>query len=147
MCIRDRDNQFSINDVSITEGNSGTTNLTYTINRTSNATASSVSYAITGGTATSGSDYQTFVSGTINFIAGGASTQTISVVVNGDVVVEDNETVIVTLSNPVNGAISTATGTGTINNDDAATFTLTGGVAKNEGNSGNTAYTLSLIHI
>ena len=136
-------NQFSINDVSITEGNSGTTNLTYTINRTSNATASSVSYAITGGTATSGSDYQTFVSGTINFIAGGASTQTISVVVNGDVVVEDNETVIVTLSNPVNGAISTATGTGTINNDDTATLTLTGGVAKNEGNSGNTAYTFT----
>ncbi|WP_037299244.1 Calx-beta domain-containing protein [Runella limosa] len=136
-------NQFSINDVSITEGNSGTTNLTYTINRTSNATASSVSYAITGGTATSGSDYQTFALGTINFTAGGSLTQTISVVVNGDVVVEDNETVIVTLSNPTNGAISTATGTGTINNDDAATLTLTGGVAKNEGNSGNTAYTFT----
>ncbi|MCA0231908.1 MAG: GEVED domain-containing protein [Bacteroidetes bacterium] len=137
------DNQFSINDVSITEGNSGTTNLTYTISRTSNATVSSVAYAITGGTATSGSDYQTFASGTINFTAGGPLTQTISVVVNGDLVVEDNETVIVTLSNPTNGAISTATGTGTINNDDAATLTLTGGVAKNEGNSGNTTYTFT----
>jgi len=136
-------NLFSINDVSITEGNSGTTNLTYTISRTTNSTASSVDYAITGGTATSGNDYQAFASGTINFTAGGPLTQTITVVINGDNVVEDNETVIVTLSNPTNGAISTATGTGTINNDDAATLTLTGGVAKNEGNSGNTAYTFT----
>ncbi|MBB3839834.1 hypothetical protein FHS57_003845 [Runella defluvii] len=136
-------NQFAITSPSVTEGNTGTTNLTYTISRTTNSTASSVAYEITGGTATSGSDYVALALGTVNFLAGGALTQDITVVVNGDVIVENNETVIVTLSNPTNGAISTGTGTGTINNDDAATLTLSGGVAKNEGNSGNTAYTFT----
>ena len=136
-------NQFAITSPTVTEGNSGTTNLTYTISRTTNSTASSVTYEITGGTATSGNDYAPLALGTVSFAAGGALTQDITVVVNGDVVVENNETVIVTLSSPVNGAISTGTGTGTINNDDATTLTLSGGVAKNEGNSGNTAYTFT----
>ncbi|HAK77507.1 MAG TPA: hypothetical protein DCM71_11495, partial [Runella sp.] len=120
-------NQFAITSPSVTEGNTGTTNLTYTISRTTNSTASSVAYEITGGTATSGSDYVALALGTVNFLAGGALTQDITVVVNGDVVVENNETVIVTLSSLVNGAISTGTGTGTINNDDATTLTLSGG--------------------
>ncbi|MBN8684656.1 MAG: hypothetical protein J0L99_18540, partial [Chitinophagales bacterium] len=137
------DNQFSINDVSISEGNSGATNLDFEISRTSNATASSVNYAITGGTATSGSDYTPLASGTINFPLGGALSQTLTVAVLGDLVIEDNETVIITLSNPVNGAISDNSGTGTINNDDSGTLTLSGGIAQNEGNSLTTAYTFT----
>ncbi|WP_164489993.1 Calx-beta domain-containing protein [Runella sp. SP2] len=136
-------NQFAITSPSVTEGNTSTSNLTYTISRTTNSTASSVTYEITGGTATSGSDYVPLALGTVSFDADGPLTQEITVVVNGDIVVENNETVVITLSNPINGAISTGTGTGTINNDDAATLTLSGGVAKNEGNSGNTAYTFT----
>ncbi len=115
----------------------------FTVSRTTNATASSVDYAITGGTATSGTDYVALAAGTVNFTAGGALTQTVTVTVNGDLVVEDNETVIMTLSNPVNGGISDNSGTGTITNDDAANLTLSGGIAQNEGNAGTVSYTFS----
>jgi hypothetical protein len=46
-------------------------------------------------------------------------------VVNGDVKVELNETVIFTLSNPVNASILNGTGSGTITNDDDAVITIT----------------------
>ena len=134
------DNQFSINDVSVTEGNAGTTNLTFTVSRSTNGTASSVNYAITGGTATSGSDYAPLPSGTLNFAANGPLSQDITITVNGDLIVENNETIIVTLSNPVNGGFGDDTGVGTITNDDNAVVTLSGGIAKNEGNAGTTSY-------
>ncbi|HZV70817.1 MAG TPA: Calx-beta domain-containing protein [Saprospiraceae bacterium] len=133
-------NTFSINSPSVVEGNAGTVNLVYTVTRSTNSTASSVDYAITGGTATSGTDYVALPAGTINFTAGGSLTATITVVVNGDVVVEDNETVIITLSNPVNGAVGGGPGTGTITNDDIATLTLSGGIAQNETNAGTVSY-------
>lgn len=136
-------NQFSIDNPSVAEGNAGTTNLTYTVSRTTNANASSVDYAITGGTATAGSDYAPLAAGTLNFTAGGALSQTITVTINGDLIVENNETVIITLSNPVSGGISNGTGTGTITNDDSATLTLSGGTAKAETNGGTVAYTFT----
>ena len=136
-------NQFAITSPTITEGNVGTTPMVYTISRTVNSNASSVDYAITGGNATSGSDYSPIAAGTINFTMGGALSQDITVNVNGDFVVENNETVIITLSNPVNGGIGTGTGTGTINNDDSATLTLSGGTSKSEGSSFTLLATLS----
>ena len=136
-------NQFAITSPTVTEGNAGTTAMVYTISRTTNATAASVDYAITGGSATSGTDYAPLASGTINFTMGGAFSQDITVNVNGDLVVEDNETVIITLSNPVSGGIGTGTGTGTINNDDSANLTLTGGISQNESNAGTVAYTFT----
>jgi hypothetical protein len=138
------DNQFTIDSPTVSEGNAGTVNLNFTIARTTNSGASSVNYAITGGTAGSPGDYAPLASGMISFTDGGALSQTVTVVVNGDNIVEDNETVLITLSNPVNGGIGgTGIGTGTINNDDAATVTLTGGIAQSEGNSGTTSYTFT----
>ena len=77
----------------------------------------SVNYAVTGGTATSGTDY-TFSSGTLTFQPG-ETAKTISFTVTGDSTGEDNETVIVGLSSPSNctlGAYSSHTYT--INDDD-----------------------------
>jgi hypothetical protein len=136
-------NQFSINNPSVVEGDAGPVNLVYTVTRTTNSTASSVDYAITGGTATSGTDYTPLAAGTLNFAMGGALSQDITVSVLGDVVVEDNETIIITLSNPVNGGLGANPGTGTINNNDNATLTLSGGIAQNEGNTGTVAYTFN----
>ncbi|MBK9983805.1 MAG: T9SS type A sorting domain-containing protein, partial [Saprospiraceae bacterium] len=118
--------QFNIDNPSVVEGNAGTTNLVFTISRTNNSTACSVNYAITGGTATTADlDYQVFAGGTASFTQGGALSQTVTVVVNGDLKVELDETVIMTLSNPVNGAIQNGTGTGTITNDDSGVITIT----------------------
>ncbi|MEO6759235.1 MAG: Calx-beta domain-containing protein, partial [Saprospiraceae bacterium] len=117
---------FSINDPSVAEGNAGTTNLTFTVTRSNNASACSVDYAITGGTATTAdNDYQPLAAGTVTFAAGGALTAPVTVLVNGDTKVELNETVDMGLSNPVNGTIIDNSGTGTIINDDAATITIT----------------------
>jgi len=136
-------NQFSIDNPSVTEGNGGTSNLTFTVTRTTINTASSVDYAITGGTASSGSDYQPLAAGTLNFPMNGAMSLPVTVTVNGDLVVEDHETVIITLSNPVNGGIGANPGTGTITNDDAATLTLSGGAMLNETNGGTVAHTFT----
>ncbi|MFZ4689548.1 MAG: Calx-beta domain-containing protein, partial [Polymorphobacter sp.] len=117
----------TIDDVSITEGDAGTSVLTFTVTRGDTTGAFSVDYATANGTATAGSDYVA-ASGTLTFTAGGALTQTISVTINGDTTAEANETFTVGLSNLVNtsgtAAISDASGTGTITNDDISIIAI-----------------------
>jgi predicted extracellular nuclease len=111
----------SINDVSIAEGDAGTATLTFTVTRADNAGAFSLDFATANGTATAGSDYVA-ATGTVSFTAGGALTETIAVTINGDAANEASETFTVALSNLVNttgtAAITDASGTGTITNDD-----------------------------
>ncbi|MCH4903198.1 hyalin, partial [Cylindrospermopsis raciborskii CHAB3438] len=65
-----------------------------------------------------GTDFNgTLPSDTVSFAAGD-TTQTITVNVSGDNTVEPDEGFTVTLSSPTNATITTATATGTINNDD-----------------------------
>lgn len=113
----------SISDPSVPEGDSGSEALTFVVTRSDTDTAFTVDYAITGGTATSGTDYTPLASGTLTFTAGGAAAQDITVTVLGDTDSEPDETVIVTLSNVVNTTggteIQKATGTGAIVNDDS----------------------------
>jgi len=108
---------LTVDDPSVTEGDAGTANLTFTVTL---APASSqtvtVDYATSDGTATAGSDY-TAATGTLTFNPS-VTTQTVSVVVSGDGVIEPDETVVLTLSNPSNATIGDATGTGTITTDD-----------------------------
>jgi hypothetical protein len=112
---------ISINDVSIAEGDNGTSILTFTVTRTDTTGDFSVNYATSDGTATAGSDYVA-ASGTLTFAAGGAATQTVSVTINGDTTPENNETLNVTLSGlsvtSGQAAITDASGVGTISNDD-----------------------------
>jgi hypothetical protein len=137
---------LSIGDVSVTEGNSGTTLATFTV--TLSATSAStvtVNYATADGTATAGSDYGAG-SGTLTFTPG-TTTQSFSVQVFGDTTVESNETFTVNLSSPSNGTIGDGSGLGTIVNDDAALPTLSvGDVSQAEGNSGSSfmSFTVTL---
>ena len=110
---------LSIDAPSMTEGNSGTATLTFTVTLSrASAQTVTVGYADAGtGTATSGTDY-TLTAGTLTFAAG-TTTQTIDVMVTGDVLDEADETIALTLSNPVNATLATATGTGTVTDDDA----------------------------
>jgi hypothetical protein len=110
---------LSINDVSLTEGNSGTKNATFTVNLSEASTQSvSVNYATANDTATAGSDY-TAESGTLTFAAGETS-KTISVAVTGDTTVESDETFNVNLSNASNATIGDSQGVGTILNNDSS---------------------------
>ena len=112
---------INILDELIAEGGSGTKTLIFTVTRTGGTASFSVDYATANGTATAGEDYIT-QSGTLSF-AGGETTKTISIIINGDTQAEPNETFFVDLSNATNGAtIADAQGVGTILNDDHPVF-------------------------
>ncbi|MGZ5436785.1 MAG: beta strand repeat-containing protein, partial [Pyrinomonadaceae bacterium] len=117
---------LSINDVSITEGNSGTTNLTFTVtlSAASNLTVSVKHDTADGVATTADNDYQ-LTSDTLTFNPGDSSlTKTVTVSITGDQKTEPDETVFVVLSNPVNAAFSDSQGTGTILNDDTLQLLL-----------------------
>ncbi|MCA2572629.1 MAG: VCBS repeat-containing protein, partial [Microcystis sp. M42BS1] len=140
---------LTINDVTVTEGNSGTTNAVFTVSLSSAAsTVVSVDYATANGTATAGTDYTAIPPTTLTFNPGETS-KTITVAVNGDNQVELNETFFLNLSNlQANGSNVTLAdnqGQGTINNDDSASIAITD-VTITEGNSGttNAVFTVTL---
>ena len=106
-----------VDDVAVTEGDSGTVNATFTASLgVASGWTVTVDWATSDGTATAGSDY-TAGSGTLTFAAG-KTEQTFDVAVTGDTVDESDETYTVTLSNASKASIEDATGTGTITDDD-----------------------------
>jgi hypothetical protein len=109
---------LSINNVAVNEGDAGTATLQFTVTLSSASTSTvTVDYATADNTATlAGNDYAS-ASGTLTF-APGETVKAVDVTVNGDTSVEPAETLRVNLSNAVNATISTAQGTGTIQNDD-----------------------------
>ncbi|QJD78872.1 putative Ig domain-containing protein [Spirosoma rhododendri] len=137
---------LSINDVSMAEGNSGTTTFTFTISLAAPAPAGGVSfnYATANGTATAGTDYVA-TSGT-GTIPEGSSTFAISVLVNGNTTFEADKTFFVDVANVTGATVSKGLGTGTIVNDDAQplpdlTLALAGPASATTGQ----AYSYSLV--
>jgi PKD repeat protein len=110
---------LAVGDVSVTEGNSGTTSATFTVTLSAASAATvTVGYATGNGTASAPGDYAS-ASGTLTFTPG-ATSRTFTVAVVGDTTVEGNETFAVTLSTPVNATIGDGSAVGTIINDDSA---------------------------
>ncbi|MDA1017254.1 MAG: FG-GAP-like repeat-containing protein, partial [Planctomycetota bacterium] len=129
-----------INDVSVTEGNSGTTPAVFTVSLSAASTQTvTVQYTTAlDGSATSGTDYVA-TSGTLTFPPG-STTQQISVPINGDLNDENNEVFYVDLSNATNATIADTYGVGTILDDDDPIPTPSvsiDDVSVIEGNSGN----------
>ena len=125
--INDGGADISVSDaVAVTEGNTGSVTLSYTVSlsRASSGTVI-VDFATADGTAEAGQDYTAIGTTTLTFNSGELS-KTVTVTVNGDAVVENNETVLVNLSNAVgsNVTIVDPQGSGTINNDDSAAVTI-----------------------
>ncbi len=107
---------ISIDSVSHNEGNAGTTSYVFTVTLSgASSQAVTVAYATADVTATAGVDYVA-KSGSLRIEAG--TTGTITVLVNGDLTLEGDETFSLVISNPINGIITAATGTGTIVSDD-----------------------------
>ncbi|WP_138499256.1 Calx-beta domain-containing protein [Nostoc sp. PA-18-2419] len=108
---------LSIKDITVTEGNTGTTNATFTVTLSAASTSAvTVNYATANGTATAGSDYIA-TTGTLTFNPGDTS-KTLNVAVTGDLTIEPNETFFVNLSNAANATIADNQAVGTITNDD-----------------------------
>jgi hypothetical protein len=135
----------SIGDVSVTEGNSGTIAALFPVTLSqASATTVSVPWSTADGTATvANADYRA-KSGTITFAAG-QTTQTVSVLVNGDARTEANETFFVRLGQPTGATLGDSEGQATIRNDDKPAITV-GNISVSEGNSGTTSadFTLTL---
>jgi hypothetical protein len=108
---------FSIGDVFMNEGNSGTQTYSFvvTLSNASSLTAT-VAYATQNGTATAGQDF-TMATGTLTF-APGQTSQTVDVSVSGDTTPEADETFTMALANATNATIVRANGSGVILNDD-----------------------------
>ena len=136
----DAEPTLSISGASVTEGAAGATaTLVFTVTKTGLTNrALRVAYAITGGSATSGSDYEALDAGTITLSATEAS-KAINITVLGDDTDEYDETIEVTLSSPLNATLDVATATGTIVDDDAEPTLSINGPSVSEGAAGTTA--------
>jgi CSLREA domain-containing protein len=137
----------TINNATAFEGNSGTTNFTFTVTLSSPAAGGeTVTFATANGTATSPTDYTAIPAGVVTFLPG-ATSGTIIVAVNGDTAPEPDETFTVTLTGGTGVTIGTpSTGTGTIQNDDIAVLPAASisSVSANEGNAGITPFTFTV---
>jgi hypothetical protein len=139
----DPDPTVSVANASVIEGDIGTTTLSLPVTLSGpSGREVDVDYATSDGTATAGSDY-TATSGTLVFAPGETSKQ-IDVSVTGDLLVEGNQTITVTLSSPFNADLGTSVATGTITNDDANPKLVVGDANVLEGNSGTTPLTFTV---
>jgi len=113
---------LNINDVTLAEGNGGTTNFDFTVSLTSPAGVGGVTFnaSTADGTtnpANAGSDYVALSNQPFTITQGNSST-TVTVQVNGDTTPELNETFFVNITNIVGATAGDIQGLGTITNDD-----------------------------
>lgn len=128
---------LSIDDVTVTEGNSGTVDAVFTVSLSAQSGKTVfVDYGVGNGTASGGNDFL-LNSGTFSFLPDETS-KTITVVVNGDILNEADETFNVIFSNAVNAGVTKSIGVGTILNDDPAPTISINDISVAEGNSGTT---------
>ena len=108
---------LAIEDASVSEGNAGSSVLNFPVTLSfASATRVSVSYATSDGTANAPGDYAATQGRSV--FAPGETTKTLSVAIKADTLVEEDETLDVTLSKPVGARLVRDTGIGTIVNDD-----------------------------
>src|SRR6266540_2532568 len=102
--IDDDGPEISIDDVTVTEGDSGTVTASFLVSLTAFSPETvSVDYATADGSATAPDDYLA-TGGNLAFDPG-QTTRTVEVTVNGDTLYEPDETFFVNLSNAVNAHI------------------------------------------
>jgi uncharacterized repeat protein (TIGR01451 family) len=127
----------SINDVSVVEGNSGTTNATFTVSVSpAPPQLTSVYFSTSDSSAVAPGDYQA-TNGWLTF-APGETNKSLTVAVKGDTLNEANETFYVYLSGLTNATLARSPGVGTILNDDPVPSLSIGDVTLLEGNNRNT---------
>jgi serralysin len=107
----------SINDVSLTEGNSGTKAATFTLTLSGPSVEAIAVRAVTAaGTATASTDYNSI--NLVIIFQPGEVTRTVDVAVIGDTNLESNETFLVNLTEAFASTVADGQGVGTILDDD-----------------------------
>jgi len=127
---------LTISDLTVSESVTGG-KATVTVELTgASSEAITVDYATTDGTATAGTtDDYVATSGTLSWAAEATGTTTFDITINTDDIDESEETVIVTLSNSTNAAISDSEATITISDDNDAPRITIGDVTLTEGDT------------
>jgi Tol biopolymer transport system component len=130
--------------IRINEGNAGSTNASIAVTLSAAATQTvTVAYKTVDGTAMAGSDYVA-TTGTLVFTQGQTS-QFISVPINGDTLMEADETVQVVLSSPTNATLGSSSTAITVANDDVPEISVVpGAISIPEGNSGVSNATITV---
>ena len=137
--------RLSINDISVAEGDTGTTAATFTVSLdVSGDQDVTVHYATADGTARRPGDYQQ-ASGNLT-IPEGETSRPVTVQVVGNTLDEANETFRVNLSNPEHASIEDGEGIATITDDDDPSALSINDRSVQEGDSGdvNAVFTVSL---
>ncbi|MFN2499959.1 MAG: Calx-beta domain-containing protein, partial [Pyrinomonadaceae bacterium] len=137
---------LSIDDFPASEGDSGTKTFTFTVGLSAPASTGGVKFdiATADGTAHDGTpadednDY-TARSLTGQTIPEGSQSSTFSVTVNGDPIIESNETFFVNVTTVSGATVVDGQGLGTIQNDDSPTLSIND-FSSFEGNSGTTTF-------
>jgi hypothetical protein len=124
---------MSVGDASVTEPASGSSSLNFPVSLSARSGRTvSVSYVVTAGTATSGTDYVASPTTGQLVLPAGATSGVISVSVLSDNVVESAETLQVTLYSPVHASIVDGSAVGTILDNTAPRLSVAD-VTVNEG--------------
>jgi hypothetical protein len=140
--MRNDDSSLSIlaSDTDKAEGNSGSTDYTFSVTRSGDTSGTaSVTYSVTGlgDDPATAADFigDTLTSGSVDF-ADGESSKTITINVAGDTDLESDESFTVVLSNPVSSSISSASANAIIENDDTDSNTGQESSSSSGGGSG-----------
>jgi len=139
---------LAIGDVTVAEGNTGTTDAVFTVTFTPGANQAypvTVSFATQqDGSALESTDFVAHT-GSVTFAAG-ETTKPVAVPVNGDAVDEFDETFRVNLFGASNATIADGQGVGTIGNDDPPAALTVSAASATEGNGGavNLTFTVTL---
>jgi uncharacterized repeat protein (TIGR01451 family) len=141
---------LTINDVSLNEGNAGTTTFTFTVSLSAPAGPGGVTFDISTADGTAQDDSPVaedndYVARSLTgqTIPSGSSTYTFDVMVNGDTTPETNETFFINVTNVTGATVTDGQGQGTIQNDDSPNLTIND-VSLNEGNAGTTTFTFTV---
>jgi hypothetical protein len=125
-----------VDDLFVSEGNTGATNVVFPVLLSAPSSETvTVDFNTADGTALAGSDYEA-ASGKLTFPPG-STMQAVSVAVTGDLLDEDNETFLVSLSSPANATISDGLATATIFDDDPRPVMQVDDCAATEGDAGS----------
>ena len=144
-CVGGAPPNLTINDVTVTEGNSGTTTATFTVSLSAPAPSTDITFDIAtqNNTATTANSDYAAKTLTSQIIPAGQQTYTFTVTVNGDVAIENDETFFVNVTNVSGATLLDGQGVGTIQNDDLPALSIND-VTSTEGNSGTKMFTFTV---
>ena len=129
---------ISVNDVSVTEGDSSYVNATFTVSLSQQSARTISVLASTSNGSAGAADFSARTSVAVTFPAG-ATTRSFSVAVRPDTMDEFDETFNLGLASPSNATIGDGTGVGTITDNDAQPLVSVGDVTVTEPATGATS--------